>query len=453
MERRGFVKIHPSDETLGGLLQPSREADPRGLHHVTGCARCQARLAGLPFLHNLAQVVPIRSQRAETYDGAFVRSLRTAMERMAYLKQEREAAPGLLAELLAHSGPQREILLRNSRRFYTWGLVELLLERSLEVSIQSPGQGDELARLALQVAALLEPRRYGAALLEDSLARAWACVGNALRIQSDLNGAEEAFERAWAHLEEGTGDLLERALLMDLQASLKRDQRRFDKAFRLLRRTASLFFELGERQRTGRTLVSMAILHNQTGDPAKAAALTRRALELIDREQEPRLLLSARHNLVFFLASSGHFLAARRAYREALPLYRAFPDPWTQNRRKWVKGKIARGLGQVEEAEALFVAARDGFLAEGIPYDTALVALELALIYAERGRSAELKRLAAELVPIFSSRQIHREALAALSFFQRAVEAERAEVEVVERVAEFLRKARYEPDLRFQEDV
>ena len=115
-----------------------------------------------------------------------------------------------------------------------------------------------------------------------------------------------------------------------------------------------------------------------------------------------------------------------------------------------MKGKIARGLGQLEQAEALFVAARDGFLEEGIPYDTALVSLEIALLYAEQGRRAELKRLAAEMVPIFASRHIHREALAALAFFRQAVETERAGVEVVEKVAEYLRKARHAPDLRFQ---
>ena len=197
--------------------------------------------------------------------------------------------------------------------------------------------------------------------------------------------------------------------------------------------------------------MSLSILLNQTGDPLKAADLTRQALQLIDPESEPRLLLSARHNLVFYLASAGCFLDAQGAYRGARILYRRFPDAWTQNRRRWVKGKIARGLGQTKEAEALFLAARDGFMAEDIPYDTALVSLELALLYAEQGRATELKRLAAELVPIFASRQIHREALAALAFLQRAVEAERAGVEVVERVAEYLRKARYAPDLPFQE--
>jgi hypothetical protein len=54
------------------------------------------------------------------------------------------------------------------------------------------------------------------------------------------------------------------------------------------------------------------------------------------------------------------------------------------------------------------------------------------------------------MVPIFASRQIHREALAALAFLQQAVEAERAGVEVVERVADYLRRARYAPDLVFK---
>src|SRR5581483_7509391 len=87
------VKIHPSDEILGGLLRSPEEVDPRALRHLTGCARCQAHLAGLPLLHGLARVVPIRSRRLEIYDCVFARSLRTAMERMAYLGREREAAP------------------------------------------------------------------------------------------------------------------------------------------------------------------------------------------------------------------------------------------------------------------------------------------------------------------------------------------------------------------------
>jgi hypothetical protein len=147
---------------------------------------------------------------------------------------------------------------------------------------------------------------------------------------------------------------------------------------------------------------------------------------------------------------SGRFPEAQAAYRAARPLYRSFPDAWTQNRRKWVKGRITRGLGQLRQAEALFLAAREGFLAEGIPYDTALVSLEIALLYVEQGRTAELKQLAVEMVPIFSSRHIHREALAALSFLQQALAGEAVATEVVARVADYLKRAEHDPELRFR---
>jgi tetratricopeptide (TPR) repeat protein len=183
----------------------------------------------------------------------------------------------------------------------------------------------------------------------------------------------------------------------------------------------------------------------------KGIPLIYQALDLIDPEQEPRLLLCARHNLIDALAETGRHLEAQGLYRTTRALYRSFPDAWTQNRRKWVKGKISRGLGQADQAESLFLAARDGFISEGIPYDTALVSLELAILYAEQGRTADLKRLAAEMVPIFSSLNIHREALAALAYLRQAVEAERASVELVASVAAYLRRAQHDPALRFQE--
>jgi len=79
-----------------------------------------------------------------------------------------------------------------------------------------------------------------------------------------------------------------------------------------------------------------------------------------------------------------------------------------------------------------------------------LVSLDLATLYAEQERMADLKRLAEEMVPIFSSLQIHREALAALSFLQRAAEAEKASLQVVTQVAFYIRRARYDSNLRFE---
>jgi tetratricopeptide (TPR) repeat protein len=196
--------------------------------------------------------------------------------------------------------------------------------------------------------------------------------------------------------------------------------------------------------------VKQATIHHHAGNLETAIPLLHEALSLIDAERDPRLLLCARHNLIDYTIGTGQIIEAQRLYRDARSLYRSFNEPWVQNRRKWVRGKIAYGLGQLRQAEVQLSAARDGFMVEGIPYDTALVSLELAQIYAQEGRTEELKRISAEMLPIFASRHIHREALAALAFFRQAVEAEKASVELIANVAAYLRRAEGNPELRFE---
>ena len=62
----------------------------------------------------------------------------------------------------------------------------------------------------------------------------------------------------------------------------------------------------------------------------REASPSSQAIELIDPEQEPRLLLCTRHNLIDYLASAGRYLDAQRHYRETRTLYRSFPDAWSQ---------------------------------------------------------------------------------------------------------------------------
>ncbi|MEA2602759.1 MAG: MalT-like region [Acidobacteriota bacterium] len=443
------MKIHPHDDVLEEFLLSQESGHLTVLRHLQWCAQCRARLAYLPRERS-AETAPARNGAA-VYERAIKESRRAAGEWEAALERERDEAPGLFLELLDQPADQREALLGSAAsRFHTWGVFELLVERSLEVTTQDPARGENLGLLALRLADHLDAERYGAQRIADLHARAWAYIGNACRMRFDFPAAEEAFLNARARLKEGTGDSLEMAILLDLRASLRRAQRRFDESLRMLDWAVKIFLAAGERHRAGRSLVKMSTVRHYAGDPASGIPLLHRALELIDPEREPRLLLCARHNLIDYTAGVGRFLEAQKLYREARPLYRSFNEPWVQNRRSWVRGKIARGLGQLKLAETRFLAARDGFLKEGVPYDTALVSLELALLYAEQGRTAELKRLAAEMVPIFSSRHIHREALAALTFLRQAVEAEEASLEILVRVADFLRKSEHDPELRFE---
>jgi len=450
------VRIHPHDLLLQELAATSPETRKKCLEHLSTCPECRDKLQWLytlgPHLPQATKILPFG--RGQSHLAEYGPALESASRSLGSIEsayfRERAAAPGLYAELTQHPLDRHVLLVRNCPRFHTWGFCELLLCRSWEQNFLDPILGERLALLAVEVLDYLNASLYGAESLEDLRARAWGYVANSRRVQADLQGAEEAFSFAFSFLRLGTGDLMERALLLDLKASLLTKQGRFSKALGLLRRSVAIFLELGEKHRAGRVLVGMASVHAFAGESEQAIFLLYRALPLIDPAREPRLLLIARHNLIDDLIETGQFMEAQKMLVKARPLYKRFPQPWFQNPRKWVEGKIARGLGQTDRAETLLLAARDGFLLSGAAYDTALVSFDLASLYAEQGRIAELKYLAEDMIPVFSSRQIHREALAALDYWRQAVEAEQACATLIAGVASFLKKAQHNPDLRFQ---
>jgi tetratricopeptide (TPR) repeat protein len=451
-----MMKIHPHELLLRELVEAVSDEHKCLLEHLLACEPCRERV--LPFLRRRPNALAERvatvlhwSGDGCDYSQVFACSEISQEQCLFSFDRERAEAKGLLAELATHPLERRVLILENHPRFHTWGLLELLIERGREAGYAEPVRGEDLGNLALRLAGHLDAEVYGLERIEDLKARAWAGIGNSRRVRSDLSGAEVAMERAQAHLRRGTGDLLERAIVLDLRASLLRAQRRFDRALRLLQRAFNIFLEYGDIHRAGRALLNMSTVYHSAGTPERAIPLLYRAIELIDSQEEPLLVLAIWHNLIDDLADAGRYMEAHGLLSRAHPVYRRFPDSSTQNRRKWVQGKIARGLGQPAEAEALLLAARDGFLAAGGSYDTALVSLDLASLYAEKGRTVELKSLAEEIFPVFTSRGIHREALAALLFLRQAIAAERASLELVTRISCYLKRAQHDPELRFEQ--
>lgn len=448
------MKIHPQEALLQELLVSLPGEQRRILQHVVGCEACRCKAESLlrprrPLMARIAKVLRWPGRMVD-YGPVIERSACFFRSRQSAYEREREEAAGLFGELLEHPAERRWMLVRNHWRFHTWGLYELLIERSRESSFADPPAGEDLARLALELASHLDADYYGGERIEDLRARAWAYIGNSRRVRSDLRQARECFETAEQHLRLGTQDPIERAIFLDLEASLLRAERRFDDAMKLLEEALEILLAADDRHRAGRVLVNMDNVHHHAGRPEQGIPLLYRALELIDSAQEPRLLLCAWHNLIDDLAETGRFLEAHKLLLKARPVYGRFPEASAENRRVWVEGKIALGIGQYGRAEMLLTSARQGFLAENAPYDLALVSLDLATIYAEQRRLSELKQLAAEMMAIFSSRQIHREALAALTLWQRAVEAETVGRALTSEVSAFLRRARFDHELSFQ---
>jgi tetratricopeptide (TPR) repeat protein len=316
----------------------------------------------------------------------------------------------------------------------------------------------ERAELAVLVAERLRP---GEPAEEEWLlgvrALAFAHLGNARRVFGELRSAAEAFARAdelWETCERETGDPLGYGpVILDLKASLRRDQRRFEEALDLLDRVVRAYRD-GDPERhdlhlAGRALIKKAYTYDQMNDLGRALEVLREAAPLVDPARDPRLLLCLRHNVLDTLSKMGRHEEAQELLPEVATLSREIGNALDLARLRWVEGRIAAGLGEVDRAEEAFQEVRRAFLEQGIGYDAALVSLELATLYAREGRTAEMKELAGEMLPIFQAQDVHREALAALAVFQQAAAREAATLELVEEVAAFLGRARHDPGLRF----
>ncbi|HEV7506997.1 MAG TPA: tetratricopeptide repeat protein [Thermoanaerobaculia bacterium] len=373
-----------------------------------------------------------------------------ARSRLTEILQEVDAAASLIGELLAKTGPERSVLVRAEEvRLHGLALCGLLQEKIRGTWFSDPAQAVELAELAVEVSDRLDTDHYGVALVEDARALAWAYLGNSSRIASDLRRAEEALRSAEEHLRLGDEDELTRAQILSFQASLHNAQGRFEEAARLLDQAIAVYRDAKARHLEGRALIKKATAFGYAGKFKQAERLVRQGLSRINFLEEPQVLVAARHNLVWYLTEGGHHEEAQRALEETRGLYLGLAERINLVRLRWLEGRIAFGLGRLNEAETALREARDAFIERGIGFDAALISLHLAAVYAKKGDNVEMKRLAAEMVPIFESRDLHPEALTALTIFRQAAEAEEVTLGLVERMAVYLQRARRNPEMRF----
>jgi tetratricopeptide (TPR) repeat protein len=370
--------------------------------------------------------------------------------RHALISEERANAPRLVSELMRHSQPERIALLHSGVRFKTWALCELLIEESFRVGFSDLSAALELAQIALQAAEQLDAQYYGASVVQDLRARAWAYLGNARRINYDLTGAEQALNIAERLVEQGSADPLEEARILDLRASLLSDQGWLEEAADLLDSVIDIYEDVRDLHRKGRALISKGVSLGNAGFPEEAIELIPEGLSLLDREVEPRLVLMARHNLIVFLNDSGRCVEALRQLERLRSCYRAFPEPYIEIRLFWLEGRIAAGLRHFEEAERALKEVRRRLLDSSLAYEAALATLDLANIYLEQGRRDEVRRLAEEMLPIFLSQDVHRHAIAALVVFQQAVEGDHVTPARIQEIASYLLRARKNPRLCFR---
>jgi tetratricopeptide (TPR) repeat protein len=417
-------------------------------HLLRGCASCKERLAELRHL-------PPEGDEADSAEvghpdderlGALLRDLTERRDRM---ETERREARQLLASFLGHPTPRQWTLLRNSTRFSTYSFTNGLIDAAFESILDDPSRAHALAEMSVDLAERIDPAPYTLRIVHDLRARALAHLANAERALGDLTSAQRTLGRARVLLDEGSLDPLLEGELDYLEASLLRGQRRLDAALRRIRSATRVFAELGEPVWWARCLANESAILSVQGDVEGSIRAARRAVEIADTGDDRRLALTARHGLVWATMESGRPAEALALLEGFRPVYRSIGDRTTLLRLSWLEARILQQLGRTDEAGAAFEATVDGFARAELPYEVASASLDWALLLAERGRTAEVARVASATLEIFRGLGVEEGVIAAWLIFQRSAQTGAVTAALVERLAAFYREARVRPGLTF----
>jgi len=450
------MKEHLTDADLQDLVTGEAVSTRwvRRLLHLRHCDSCQQRAEELfpgRGLKIVDRLFPSLSAASEDPDGpggdVWVDLqrvpdpvLRQVLEVNLKLAREEERAVQIWRRFRDQAPERWWLLARNFPGFTTLGMANLLLREARRLWRRNARRSELLTRLSLELLESLERSEYDLRCVEETRALAWGYLANVLRVQDRLREAEEALSNGERHLAEES--VTERAWLRRFRAALSKDQRRYREALEASREARALFCRLRERKAEAWMVIQEALILKESGMYVKARSLLEGLVEGFEEAiVGPEVYFIAVQHLTVALARGGNGLEARRWLKEVEERSAAFPEAVTQARIVWTRGLVKGAVGDWERAVEEFAEAQRVFVEFGRAFDAALVSLDLAASYLEQGRVGEAARLAAEMLPIFESLEIEREALAALLLFVKSLRQEQATVEAVREAAHRLRTA------------
>jgi transcriptional regulator with XRE-family HTH domain len=355
----------------------------------------------------------------------------TRWKRERKAEAARREAEALAEVLKSASAEDRRRLLAVFPEYRSWAVAERLAHDSVRAAAHRVDEARALAELALEVARQVP----GEAQRARTEGYCTGFLANVLRVATDFDLASALFERGWALWREGQAAAslpLAEWRLLDLEASLRREQHRFAEARERL--DEALAACDGGALAVGKLLVAKATVAQQQGDHAGALAALEEATPAVEGSGDPNLVFALRFNTVI----NQVYLERYAAAAARLPAVRELAIEQGRElhliRLLWLSSKLAAGQGKAEEAKAGLEQVIQEFTGLKLAYEAALAGLDQAVLSLKEGRTAEVKALAEAMRWIFKAKRITREALEALRLFCDAARQETATIELVRQV-------------------
>ena len=319
-----------------------------------------------------------------------------------------------------------------SRSYADSTFLDLFFEWLDELIYRDPQAGLKWAKVAPELA-LKTPEENGpeGELAHRSfVAKAWSILAGAYRNCGDHDAAEAAFDEAFEII--GSKPPVSELLKADAErrlSTLRSCQGRASEALDLATGAVVAMRAIPSAPLGGALVAKGYVLFNDFARYAEAIDAFGEALLLAgnirNSAARKRLHETASKNLAMALSESGKLRNQRTALlfvRQAHKLLRGQVRCPERYRLFWVEGLILCRLGMHAKAEKLFQRAIEGFEALRLPWEIALVGLDLAALLHLCGDYGELEKVAGatfERFRVLSGADRHT--LAALSLWMDAV--------------------------------
>lgn len=388
----------------------------------------------------------VRETRARVVQGA-LDALDADLPRL--IEQQRHHRARAAAEthwqtLRSLPAEERKGWIDETPACHTPAFVARVCDESIKAAGRSATRALALAKLALYVA-----ERVPGEVSRKCQGYAKGFIANAFRVGGQLRKAGGVFTEARKLWEESAAGnpALDEARFLDLEASLLTAQRRFDESLARLDQALSL----SQGRREAKILIKKSHVQHVRGQYGEALETLRQAASRL----VPGADLQSWFAVEFNRAANLSRLDKHEEAQGLLPGIWELVETLDEGdlhllRLRWLAAGISAGLGDTETAIRSLEEVRKELADQENPFDAALASLDLAEIYLKKGRRPQVGALAGEMIRLFQGQGVHREALAALLLFRQSVEREEATVDLIRRLARYLREAREDPSHHFE---